>query len=53
MTGKHKGETGTIESNVHQRTVDNPDDMTNGFHVMLDSDELVTVRWYQVEADDG
>ena len=47
-TGKYAGHTGTIESNVYQRSVDYPDDLYNGFHVMLDSEELVTVRWDQV-----
>ena len=38
----------TGESNVYQRTVDYPDEWHNGFHVMLDSEKLVTVRWEQV-----
>ena len=42
-TGKYAGHTGVIESNVHQRTVDFPDDLANGHHVMLDSEELVLV----------
>jgi len=53
ISGKYAGHQGTVESNVHQRTVDYPDELANGFHVMLDSDELVTVKWYQVEAEDG
>ena len=40
----------TVESNVYQKTVDYPDEWANGYHVMLDSKELVTVRWDQVEA---
>ena len=40
---------GTIESNVFQRTVDYPDEFANGHHVMLDTGELVTVRWEQEE----
>ena len=52
-SGKYAGHDGTVESNIYQRTVDHPYDLTNGFHVMLDSDELVTVKWYQVEAEDG
>ena len=48
-SGKHAGHTGTIESNVHQRTVDYPDEWANGHHVMLDTEVLVTVRWEQVE----
>ena len=34
---------------MFQRTVDYPDELANGFHVMLDAGELVTVRWKQVE----
>ena len=48
-TGKYAGQTGTIESNVHQRTADFPDELHNGFHIWLDSEELVTVRWEQVK----
>ena len=48
-TGKYAGHTGTVESNVFQRTVDYPDELANGFHVMLDTEELVTVRWDQVD----
>ena len=48
-SGKYAGHTGTVESNVYQKTVDYPDEWHNGFHVMLDSEKLVTVRWDQVE----
>ena len=48
-TGKYAGHCGTVESNVFQKTVDYPNDLSNGFHVMLDSEELVTARWDQVE----
>jgi len=48
-SGKYAGHTGTVESNVYQRTVDYPDELHNGFHVMLDTEELVTIRWEQVE----
>jgi hypothetical protein len=34
---------------VYQRTGDYPGEWANGHHVMLDSEELVTVRWDQVE----
>ena len=45
ISGKYAGHTGTVESNVYQRTVDYPDEFSDGYHVMLDSEELVTVRW--------
>ena len=48
-TGKYAGHKGTVESNVYQRTVDYPDEWNNGFHIWLDTGELVTVRWEQVE----
>ena len=43
-TGKYAGHTGTVDSNVYQRTVDYPEELSNGYHVMLDNEELVTVR---------
>ena len=42
--------TGTVESNVYQRTVDYPEEFHNGFHVWLNIEVLVTVRWEQLEA---
>ena len=47
-SGKYAGRSGTVESNVFQRTLDYPDELANGYHVMLDKDDLVTVRWDQV-----
>jgi hypothetical protein len=40
----------TAEANVYQRIADYPDEWANGYHVMLDIEELVTVRWDQVES---
>ncbi len=34
--GKYAGHTGTVESNVYQRTVDYADEWHDGHHVMLD-----------------
>ena len=48
ISGTYEDHRGAIESNVYQRTVDYPDEWANGFHVMLDTEELVTVRWDQV-----
>jgi ribosomal protein L24 len=50
ITGKYAGHFGTVESNVYQRTMDYPDEFSNGYHVMLDSKVLVTVQWDQVDA---
>ena len=46
--GQYAGRTGTVESNVFQRIVDNADEWANCYQVFLDSGELVTVRWDQV-----
>ncbi len=48
ISGKYAGLTGTVEANVYQRTVDYPDELANGFHIMLDTGVLVMVRWEQV-----
>ena len=47
-SGKCAGHQGTIEANVYQRTVDCPSEWANGYHIMLDNEKLVTVRWDQV-----
>ena len=48
-TGKCAGQTGTVESNVFQKTVDYPAELSDGFQVMLDTG-VVVVRWDQVES---
>ena len=35
---------------MYQKSVDYPDEWGNGYHVMLDSGRLVTVRWEQVDS---
>ena len=50
ISGKHKGATGTIDSRVFQRSVDLPDEYTTCYHVVLDSELVVTVNVKQVEA---
>jgi ribosomal protein L24 len=41
-SGKYAGYQGTVEANVYQNTMDYPDEWANGFHVILDSEEVVT-----------
>ena len=48
-TCKYARRTGSVESNVFQKTVDYPDEWANGYHVNSNSEELVTVRRDQVE----
>ncbi len=50
ISGTYEGQRGTVESNVYQRTVDYSEEWANGYHVMLDTEELVTVRWEQVRS---
>ena len=45
---RHEGHRGVIEANMYQKTVDHPDEWANGYHVMLDTGALVTVRWDQL-----
>ena len=47
--GKYAGPTGAIENNMYQRTADYLDWFVNGYHVMPDKEELVTLRVDQVE----
>jgi hypothetical protein len=47
-SGKYAGHSGTVEANVYQKTGDYPDEWANGYHVILDTEELETVRWDQV-----
>ena len=46
-TGKYTGQDGTVESIVCQKTVDYPDELANGYHVMLDTERSRkgTLRW--------
>ena len=48
ISGSYEGHKGTVEANVYQKTVDYPTELSNGFHVMLDTEKLVTVRWDQI-----
>ncbi len=47
ISDKYAGHFGSVESNVHQRTVDCRDKWANDCQVMLDTEELFTVRWEQ------
>ena len=50
ISGKHKGASGAVDSKVFQRSVDLPDEHTPSYHVVLDSELVVTVNVKQVEA---
>ena len=52
-TGKYIGQRGKLKASVYQKIVDYPSEWSNGYNVMLDSEELVTVRWDQVEASNS
>jgi len=49
INGTYEGHRGNVEANVYQRNVDYPEEWANGYHIMLDTEELVTVRCDQVE----
>jgi len=48
-TGKYAGQTGLVESNVHQTTADYPKNLRDGFQVMLDTGGVIVVRLDQAE----
>ena len=48
ITGSYQRCTGVVDSAVFQRTKDHPDEYAPGYHIVLDSGPVVTVRWYEV-----
>jgi len=48
VSGRYKGHTGVVDSAVFQRTVDFPDEYAPGYHVVLETGPVVTVRGDQV-----
>ena len=48
ISGRYKGIKGVVDSAVFQRTVDWPDEYAPGYHVILDTGPVVTVRWDQL-----
>ena len=51
ISGRYKGIKGVVDSAVFQRTVDYPDEYAPGYHVILDTGPVVTVRWDQLLAN--
>ncbi len=52
--GQRAGVLGVVDSAVFQRTIDHPEDVSPGYHVVLPDNAVVTVRWDQVKkAGDG
>ncbi len=47
-SGRYQGSQGVVDSAVFQRTVDYPEEYSPGYHVILDSGPVITVRWDQV-----
>ena len=50
IRGVCAGLTGTVQRNVHQKTIDCPGKFADVYHIVLDTGVLVTVRWDQVES---
>jgi ribosomal protein L24 len=54
VSGQRSGMMGVVVSAVFQRTIDHPEDVSPGYHVVLADNAVVTVRWDQVKiAGDG
>ena len=54
VSGQRSGMMGVVDSAVFQRTIDHPEDVSPGYHVVLADDAVVTVRWDQAKiAGDG
>ena len=51
--GRYKGLHGVVDSIVFQRTVDGPGKSEPGYHVVLETEEVVTVRCGQVRASEA
>ena len=50
ISGRYRGSHGVVDSAVFQRTVDYPEEYSAGYHVVLDSGPVITIRWDQVHA---
>ena len=48
ISGRYAGRRGVVDSAVFQTTVDWPEEFAPGYHVVLDTGRVVTVRWDQV-----
>jgi len=48
QSGRYRDLTGVVDSAVFQKTVDYPDDYSAGYHVVLEDERVVTVRWDQL-----
>ena len=48
--GRYAVAVGVVDSAVFQKTVDYPDDYSAGYHVVLEDERVVTVRWDQVRS---
>jgi len=54
VSGQRSGMMGVVDSAVFQRTIDHPEDVSPGYHIVLADNAVVTVRWDQVKiAGDG
>ena len=49
VSGQWAGVLGVVDSAVFQRTIDHPEDVSPGYHVVLPDNAVVTVRWDQVK----
>ena len=50
ISGRYAGFRGAVDSAIFQRTIDYPDAFSPGYHVIINDDLVVTLRWDQVRA---
>ena len=48
--GRYRGLAGVVDSAVFQKTVDYPDEYAAGYHVVLEDERVVAVRWDQLSS---
>ncbi len=51
ISGHFAGSSGVVDSAVFQRPFDNPSEYVSGYHVILESEEVVTLRRDQLDAE--
>ena len=49
ISGRYQDSADVVDSAVFQRTVDYPDEYAPGYHVVLDTGQVITVRWDPVK----
>ena len=53
IRGACTGLTGTVQSNMHQPTVDDPENLVSAYRIVLDNGEMAVVRreWVEIQGN--